>query len=127
MKDHLLEHANEEGDLWCQLEECAGTYPPYCINIWELKKTVEGLEAIIENLADKEKRMAKQLWRLWYDGRHNRPFHPSHDEDEFVSIFVVCCCVLVYCSYTYSSGTELCGAFRSRLRVRRVGSRSAGV
>ena len=53
-----------------------------------LERDVEGLEAIVKNLADKEQRMAKQVWRLWYDARHNRPFHPSHDEDEFVSILL---------------------------------------
>ena len=25
MQNHLLEHANEDGDLWCQLEGCTGT------------------------------------------------------------------------------------------------------
>lgn len=60
-----------------------------------LERDVEGLEAIIKNLADREERSATQMYKIYYDARHNRPFHPSHDEDEFVSIFVVCCCVLV--------------------------------
>ena len=41
MQTYLLEHANEEGDLWCHQEGCAGTYQPYRINIWGLKKTDE--------------------------------------------------------------------------------------
>ena len=39
MQTYLLEHASEAGDLWCQLEGCAGTYQPYRINIWGLRKT----------------------------------------------------------------------------------------
>ena len=108
----LLEHESGEVEEAAALKEEVTNLRE---RVAYLERDVEGLEAIVKNLADKERRMAKQLWRLWYDGRHNRPFHPSHDEDEFVSIFVVCCCVLVYFSYTYSSGTGLCGAFRSRL------------
>ena len=44
MQQHLLEHTNEEGNLWCQLEGCAGTYKPYRVNIWRLRKTEQNRE-----------------------------------------------------------------------------------
>ena len=44
MQRYLLEHASEAGDLWCQLEGCAGTYQPYRINTWGLRKTENNRE-----------------------------------------------------------------------------------
>ena len=44
MENYLLEHSNEDGDLWCQLEWCTGTYTPYHVNIWGLRKTAENRE-----------------------------------------------------------------------------------
>ena len=44
MENYQLEHSNEDGDLWCQLEGCTGTHPPYHVNIWGLRKTAENRE-----------------------------------------------------------------------------------
>ena len=52
MESHLLEYANEAGDLWCQLEGCTGTHTPYRVNIWGLRKTAEN--------RDEGRLMAKQ-------------------------------------------------------------------
>ena len=44
METYLVEHCNEEGDLWCQLAGCTGTHTPYRVNIWGLRKTAENRE-----------------------------------------------------------------------------------
>ena len=46
MENYLLEHSNEDGDLWCQLEWCTGTYTPYHVNIWGLRKTAENRKSV---------------------------------------------------------------------------------
>ena len=38
-KQHVATHANNQGNLWCNLEGCRGTYTPYRINTWGLRKT----------------------------------------------------------------------------------------
>ena len=39
MKTHNATNANDEGNLWCHLEGCRGTYTPYRVNTWGLWKT----------------------------------------------------------------------------------------
>ena len=39
MQDYLRENTDQNGDLWCHCEGCAGTYTPYHINIWGLRNT----------------------------------------------------------------------------------------
>ena len=38
MKHHLATNADQDGNLWCHLEGCKGTYTPYRVNIWGLRK-----------------------------------------------------------------------------------------
>ena len=46
MENYQLEHSNEDGDLWCQLEGCTGTHPPYHVNIWGLRKMAENRKSV---------------------------------------------------------------------------------
>ena len=39
MKEHLRENADNDGNLWCHQEGCRGTYTPYRVNTWGLRKT----------------------------------------------------------------------------------------
>ena len=39
MQDYLRVNADDNGNLWCHCEGCAGTYTPYRINIWGLRNT----------------------------------------------------------------------------------------
>ena len=38
MKNHLETNADPNGNLWCHMEGCKGTYTPYRVNIWGLRK-----------------------------------------------------------------------------------------
>ena len=70
MQQHLLEHANEEGDLWCQLEGCAGTYQPYHVNIWRLRKTEQNREEPQLMLTQQVTNILRHLQKV-----HNIPKH----------------------------------------------------
>ena len=41
LKQHVATNASGEGNLLCHLEGCRGTYTPYRVNIWGLRKTAE--------------------------------------------------------------------------------------
>ena len=86
MQNHLVEHANEDGDLWCQLEGCAGTYNPYGINIWGLRKTAdnreEGWEMVTQQVTITSSVTCKRSttspsmrwWRMFFPGAPPPPF-----------------------------------------------------
>ena len=54
MKEHVLSHANDDGNLWCHLEGCQGTYTPYRINLW-------GLRTPDQNKEDGKQMIAQQV------------------------------------------------------------------
>ena len=39
MQDYLRVNADDNGNLWCHCEGCAGTYTPYRVNTWGLRNT----------------------------------------------------------------------------------------
>ena len=44
MKQHIVDNADHNGNLWCHLEGCKGTYTPYRINLWGLKTPTKNRE-----------------------------------------------------------------------------------
>ena len=52
MREHISTHADHQGNLWCHLEGCRGTYmyTPYRVNIWGLRKPVANQEETVTQL-----------------------------------------------------------------------------
>ena len=44
MKAHIATNADDQGNLWCHLEGCRGTYTPYRVNVYGLRKTATNRE-----------------------------------------------------------------------------------
>ena len=52
MREHISTQADDQGNLWCHLEGCRGTYmyTPYRVNIWGLRKPVANQEETVTQL-----------------------------------------------------------------------------
>ena len=57
-------------NLWCHQEECAGTYQPYRINIWGLKKTDQNWDESRLMLPQQVTNILRHLEKV-----HNIPKH----------------------------------------------------
>ena len=44
MKEHVATNADDNGNLWCHLEGCKGSYTPYRVNVWGLRTPAKNQE-----------------------------------------------------------------------------------
>ena len=70
MKAHLRENADENGNLWCHQEGCRGTYTPYRVNTWGLRKTGTNKEEGREMVDQQVTNILRHLEKV-----HNIPKH----------------------------------------------------
>ena len=59
MENYLRKNADQDGNLWCHCEGCAGTYTPYRVNTWGLRNT----EANKEDKKDMAKQQVSNVLR----------------------------------------------------------------